>query len=445
MKNFDNHPINSEKEPVAQEAINTKVTPQFLDYFKNKIKKVLTKKIFIKEWSGDHAMQLIENGKAHEMITYKQRFNGLPEDKELALIMIKNGSAQDVALYLNRFEGLNIEVALKLIEGGWGNEVTKNLEKFEGLVADRDLAMVLVQYGAADSVATYIKKFAKLDKEVILKLLENKINYKDLSIIGENLDRFDGLDNEVAIKLIDNGLSYSVLDNLGKFKGINTDIIASLIDQNGEGIVIDNLEKLNGLLDKSIAMKIIEKGKAEFILENIEKFSGLVADKNLALTIMRQGDVKSVVKNLKRFSGLDKEIALQLIKTGLFDNITKRKIGHEIALKINQFIGLDKEVAILLIKDGGSEEVLENMEKFSGLVADKNLALTMIDFEHGARAVSWNLDKFIGLDKEVAKRLLISGRAKEVGDGLKYFKIEAEDVASFKNEISYYEKQQMRV
>ncbi len=410
-------------------------------------------------FSKDQALQLIQDGRADDIIENIEKFTGL--DKEVALKLIEAGKGKFVAHELIKFTSLDEGVIFKLIEAGSGGslaymfayhaedfpdldqkkfviklieagrlacaEVVHHLNKFTCL--DEEVALKLIGVGGGGSVAYHLNKFTNINYEAIAsKLIEigegkSVASNFDLFIgldqkkfasklieagegasVGQHIEKFPDLDKrEITLKLIEAGSALIVSRNLDKFAGLDEEVIFKLIEAGGAEGVAAQIKEFPNLSHEKIALKLIEIGKGESVGLYLNRFTQL-DQKKIALKLIEIGKGESVVLHFNKFSKLEqKEIALKLIEAG----------GSEsIATHLDRLTNLDKEIAFKLIEARQGRSVVANMEKFIGL-NQKEIVLKLIEVEDAAAIVD-SLDKFTDLDKEVALGLIKGGNSKLV-------------------------------
>lgn len=165
----------------------------------------------------------------------------------------------------------------------------------------------------------------------------------------------------------------------------------------------DQLKKQN--LDKEFALHCLNNPEALISLVNhLDDFYGL--DKEIALALIAKDQqypdfylAQSVFTHAGKFEGL--ELNKELFLFCLENNVSSTVLD----LHLDKFSGLDKEVALLILDQPSSEHnlVINHLDKFSGL--DKEVALKLIK-ESQIDALCNHLDKFSDLDKEVAQLLI---------------------------------------
>lgn len=218
---------------------------------------------------------------------------------------------------------------------------------------------------------------------------------------------------KIALKLIDDGEYETVVENLEKFQGLDyIEIAQKLIEAGDAEDIAFNLEKFQGLNHSEIALKIIEAGHGRSVALSLEKFQGL-NHKEIAEKLIEAGQGCPVVDNLEKFQGLDhNKIALKIIEAGE---------GASVARYLEKFQGVDyKEIAEKLIETGQGDNIAFNLEKFQGLNHGE-IALKIIEAGQG-KSVAKNLKKFQGLNhSDIALKIIESGDGGSVAVNLEKF------------------------
>ena len=106
-----------------------------------------------------------------------------------------------------------------------------------------------------------------------------------------------------------------------------------------------------------------------------------------------------------------------------------------VARNLEKFEGLDNEIAKLLIEAGKWKVVVEYIKHFEGL--DNEIAKLLIEAGEWW-TVARNLEKFEGLDKEIAKMLIEAGRWWTVARNLEKFEwVDHNEIAKLLIELGY--------
>ncbi len=131
---------------------------------------------------------------------------------------------------MSRFEWLDNEVAMKLIANGYWWLVAKHLTLFSW-VDHKEIALALLAKKKWDDLLSHISKFDRisLDREIAMKLLENKTRYSFADRIQYfTLEPWDYKD--IAYTLVCRGEGNSIDRNLYKFTWLTPEDIIYLND-----------------------------------------------------------------------------------------------------------------------------------------------------------------------------------------------------------------------
>ncbi|HEC20939.1 MAG TPA: hypothetical protein ENI70_00290 [Candidatus Peregrinibacteria bacterium] len=287
-----------------------------------------------------------------------------------------------------------------------GEEVSKEIRKLAD-TTDREVIFWLAEAGFDNYIN--FEKVIELDpedrKEIILRLINKEL----ICNVLKNLGKLGKLGEEVTSELIEVGYKWAVTRNPKIFR----------LDQ-------DQKKQLTLLLiegtDRAIELKIerdnstyLENAGYESMEELMDKrFNNARASmlaggigNNAANIVMRGTDeLESIFKD--RFIGLglilDKEIALKLIKHGFMRVLSQCS---------EKFEGLDKEVILAILdinattkEDFGSIGGISNIVK-NGKGLDREIAIRLIEYNsNGASAVIENIERFEGITKKEAKKLI---------------------------------------
>ena len=154
-----------------------------------------------------------------------------------------------------------------------------------------------------------------------------------------------------------------------------------------EDLKIDRiLEKSKGVSHKKIAKLLIEKGNHKAVARNLEKFEGLNSE--TAKLLIEKGRSFIVAENLEKFEGVDhKEIAKFIIEKGAW-----RTPPVSLVKNLEKFEGLDSEIAKLLIEKGYWSAVINNLKKFKKLDSETVELLIKEVREAEQRKNDWTKD-----------------------------------------------------
>ena len=262
-----------------------------------------------------------------------------------------------------------------------------------------------------------------------------------------DIEKYKELDGEVAMALIRNGDGKGVLEEselFGDFE-LNKEVMLALSANEGFIIQVQDLEKFVGL-DKEVAVRLMEKGFGHVVAKSPEKFSGL--DQEIVLRLIELGNALSLVSNIEKLEGIDhKKFILKILEQ---DKILHSRSLMTLSDSIEKFTGLDKEVALALIRSGYANSILSHPEKFTGL--DKEVFLLLIGYlmnnlEYEAmRFLGSILDRFTGLDSDVAFELVSKGWGSIVLEHKSAFKdLDLKEIEEFLNRKKAEDEQLSRM
>ncbi|MBU1445997.1 hypothetical protein KKD70_01905 [Patescibacteria group bacterium] len=263
--------------------------------------------------------------------------------------------------------------------------------------------------------------------------------------IGNSSERLKGgisLNSQIESELNQNS-DISNIRNASRDSALQ--ILANMLSQDKKDVlyVMQHRSEFVALSDKDIALKLIDSGYAWYVLSNLDRFQEL--DKEVALKL-----IASLQKNSSlygsfsfeplSFTGLDQEVFFELYKnshnsdllnqldrfTGLDKWFALILDKHDLAVNLNKFSGLDSELALKLIEDGYVYEVENNLDSFEGL--SNQVAVKLIQYSDKWRFAS-NLKRFKGLSCDIALELIKAGEAEFVGRYLDRFKNLDQEVA----------------
>lgn len=369
------------------------------------------------------------------------KFSGLDQQSTILHLIDKyhNHDPVGAAAFvknIDKFENPSIEAVIRLLQvkGSMGRlagdkffeEISERISVF-----NMEFAKQLLEIDTNDKqdkpfgfkiLAKYINKFENFDTDFALRLLEIRDDsdsvrskrYAGADFLAENLDKIQNLDAEFAHRLLEKANGAGVLvRNIDKFSGLDhRDIVNRILDSSnkyGLGALANNLDKLVGVDFEDVTLRLLDKLSFDFSWD-ISKLQN--PSSKVALRLMRGGDTmcSRVSENLGKFHGLDTKFALSLLEGDIYG--TKSEI---LAENIDKFEGINfKDIALRLIKikgvsgeTHGARHFVNNIDKFSGLDTDVALRLLKVNAEYLALTV----DKFEGLDhQDIANRFIDTGK-----------------------------------
>jgi len=317
--------------------------------------------------------------------------NGVKFNHDTCQALIDLRKSSLVANNLEKFEGVDHkEVVRSLMRSNDFGSVVHSLEKFDG-VDHGKIAQWLMEHNQFGILANNLEKFEGVDRKKIADwLMENK----QYSCIANNLEKFEGVDHDNLITCLLTGSSDDLsvlLNNLEKFEGVDyNDLAKRIIHQRRISILRGRGRLVKfGLLDKSVSDLLIESNEPVLVLENLDSFEQVDFEALLEKLILI--NPATLLQNIEKFEGVDhSEIAKQIIDAS--DYGSEHVAGHLYKLR-----GLDAEVAEKLIANGRLQNVIDNLDKFSGL--DKNRLVRLALKGDGADVLAINSEKFSFDDK----------------------------------------------
>jgi hypothetical protein len=270
---------------------------------------------------------------------------------------------------LFELQKLDKEIILKLIEKHemriYVNDLLTKIQESDR----KEVALEFIKEGEGHDVANKLGELPELDrKEVALKLIE----FDKSCDIANNLDKLPESDRkEIALKLIEASEGYNIANNLDKLPESDRKEIALKLIEASEGYnIANNLDKLPESDRKEVALKLIEMEFAGPMLYNLDKLPESDR-KEIALKLIEVGKYYEVVKHLKQFSELDMNIAIMLID---LDEAGEVAANLEI-FKISDY----NEIALRMIeKNEQGESMIYHRDKFRELDY-KKIAISMIE------------------------------------------------------------------
>jgi len=317
------------------------------------------------------------------------------EQREIALKLIKAGGGACASLVgdIYKFKGLDCDVAIALIEAGYGWAVGQSLHCFQG-IDHKEIALKIIEAGQGKNLMFGPESFENLDCDVANKLIEANLT----SVLDSNLEYFQNLDDNVAAKLIKAGDGYRIaryisnfdeayhndiaLKILGAkegamretlaayldyFKHLSIDVARRLCEMGAFGAVGRSIKSFISL-DREIALKLIEAIQGDRVAQNIECFEE--GDHSaIALKLIETGGSDFLIDNLSGFKNLNSEVALKLIEAGMSDHV---------AFALSKFQSLDHEVAFKLIEAIQGSRVVDFIDRFKN-IDHREVALRLIE------------------------------------------------------------------
>ncbi len=164
-------------------------------------------------------------------------------------------------------------------------------------------------------------------------------------------------------------------------------------------------------LDNDFANSLIESNEIDFLADNINRFKNL--NYQVAKVLISQGEGCAVLENREVFISVSQE----QLKTAFF-----AEGDYAIFVEyLDLFGGLDKkEIVKELMANGHIDIIITNLEIFGELIDHKKFAKYLMR-NNSIHMFVFNLDKFRGLDLEVAEQLIDKGFGEYVVPNLNSF------------------------
>jgi hypothetical protein len=401
----------------------------------------------------DVAVNLIKHGCVEEVVARPECFSGLVLDEGIVRMIIDvKGDDGKLIIQHNfwKFSGPSFDCyktptgyligTLKLTVPKW-DDVAKEMKEIPGLVLDDKSVSEIIGKGLVDFALDYLEEFEISDySNILIKSIKEYYDRYGKESIGtwptymslmNNFHKFKSLNKIVSDKFlllagnppnkIKPPCSIIIdlkIENLDQFEDPDMDTVRGLININRCQVVAENLEKIKNPDYREIAVRILE---AKISLDDFHwTFGGSEVPK-------RSGQV--VLDYFNNFIGVDRrDIAFEFIKN--------HHQGHLVLENLDKFPGLilDRPMALYFVRYGQGKILLENLDKFPGLVLDQEIALCFIQnlqkdilFEH--------LDKFVGLDHEAIVRELVKCQPHGFIFKEQYDKLEIKDKDKFCSSI----------
>jgi len=377
------------------------------------------------------AYKLFKRQNSWPVLHNLDKFSGI-EAEEVVAWMIESGDGRDLIAVLEIFKDKDIDhqkIARVFIGSRSGvhyeSTLVKNLEKFKNLDLD-DIVDRLLKEGEGNLVAENLEKFIGIDHQ---KLADQLIESYRKYAIADNLEKFEGLDHQkLADQLIESNTGNAVANNLDKFEGVDKKEVAQkLIDSDQLEAVISNIQNFNGLVNrKEIAQQAFDHGLEEYLVKNLKNFKG-INHQQTALKLIDLGKTELIINYIDHFSGLDQEIALKLIEA-LSEKKGSLKFYYLFSNRLEHFKNLDHQIiAQKIIEAGGGDDVSKLLGDLKDL--NKTIALKLIDLGK-AESVIYYIDKFNNLDQEVVLRLIENKKIRKVIEILdKFVNLDFKEIA----------------
>lgn len=316
---------------------------------------------------------------------------------------------------INEYEKLPQINAVKfLLENRQYGAVAKNIGNLSELrEADYiDIANQLLASPEPSLIAENLERFRGLDHFNVLRRL---LELREFEAVSENLDKFICQINfqELALDLIKNGLGFSLARNLPKFIGLDhRKVVILLIDSGSGGAVAANVRNFSNVDHSIVARDLISAGFGKIVGDYLSSFQGL--DFVLVSELLFQvSDGYVVIQNLEKFYGIDHGKLVGKITSGEFDTLINNV--HKFDVAVRPRLG----AMLVSTSDESARQALANHEKFN-ISLGLEMAQLLLKYDRASALVAF-LDKFTGLNEDIATQLVRSGRATKVARCLDSF------------------------
>lgn len=220
-----------------------------------------------------------------------------------------------------------------------------------------------------------------------------------------------------AMKLLEMGKADFLMSDFDMFQWLDGNVAMKLLEVWSTKVyqfVLDHLDTFIWLQHKPLVMKLLENEEiwVKLVKRNFSKFEWMDKEVAIKLITIKASDI--VASNIKKFHWLDEEIAIHLVTAW----------EYQFVRYLDGFDWLDtKKIAMLMIKkwseDLGWLYVAQYIRSFAS-VHHKALALALIAEQQAENLLRY-LDYFVWLDLEVAKALIKAWYAKEVDEKIDRF------------------------
>lgn len=236
--------------------------------------------------------------------------------KDTALTLIREGEANTVARRIERFPVGDETLAHALIDAGESQAVLRHHERFPGLRFDAALAERIIDAGDAGHIIKAIERGKvpgfKVNTALVEKLLATgDADNADVAydLVREKKIENYSLDAAFAKRLVDSGSAITALVHVDELGPLAPEHAVKTIQQGHGEIVLNNKELFDGLVYDGPLFNELAKytNNPKMLLSKLDKFNldgpGVI-DKEAAASIAAR-DPQLVGRELYRFKGLD--------------------------------------------------------------------------------------------------------------------------------------------
>lgn len=334
-----------------------------------------------------------------------------PQDKELFNAALEFG---ELLPYAELFSDLDEEAAAEeAINNGYADVLIENLDRFPSLDRNK-LAMQIVEsnnWASVDALLDHIDEFPDLDKDKLSTILFGSPQGR--LYILDYIDLFPNVNQtELALRVM-NYDSILLGRNLPRLPKADHKVIAdAAFMTNNVDLLAAFLNEFPEVDQQKLANMLFYQDRQDLVLEYFTEFTDL-DKKELASRLIEEGFAQKMVeRGAVHFPGADlKELADHLIDRHMFQSLIN---------DIDDFPDLDhKYLAQKVIDEGKAYLLLPVLDKFPDI--DKlAFAQTLIDYGISA-TVALNINKFGGLETEIGKRIIESGKPHVVAANIERF------------------------
>ncbi|MCK9439212.1 hypothetical protein M0Q39_04090, partial [Patescibacteria group bacterium] len=383
---------------------------------------------------------------------YNNRNHANVKDLEKFYEMAENGYAPALLERTANYDvGFDKKILIeKLKKNRQSSYILRRYDLEEGIATDSLIANIINE-GDMDVLAAKINKIDNIGEENIIKLWENGYG----RAIKKNIKNFSHLSDKVLQLFIDAGEEYVIFSNFNSFKP-SSEALKGLIDNFGDrfadssidlkyfedcGLFDYFLEKVNSanslkkLLDKGFIgltadnkNKFVKKiGRTEafedfliYAIKNnslsdldfqisgdyldkfIEKNTGekIVSFFSIIKSIKNKPEDSFYIKNIDLFTNDDNQTL-----TSFFIKLSNENILSRSQEDLDLCFAADKDLANRLIETGKINLLIDNLEKFKKL--DQEIALKLVEVKAVDSLVN-NIEKFENLNRDFGNELMNS-------------------------------------
>ncbi|MSR85411.1 hypothetical protein EXS71_03195 [Candidatus Uhrbacteria bacterium] len=362
--------------------------------------------------------ELMKRHREDVVIKYARYFSGLDHKLFFRLIGAAHKQAEEQRTRERDSGTLRKAYTLATILFG-------NLQYFSPF--DQDDALRFIKLHATGSLLDQLDKFQITDEQQIVdRIIQTDKNGFQISSLIRYLDEFKTIDKRaLALRLIKEDHIREVLNGLGRFSSADYKDIALAIIHAGQVTQLEShmdkfherqssrhaydnqyaIVKLEAVFDSEVALAFIDADRIEAVVKHMSQFKEL--DRTVALRFIAIGYAHAVLEYMGHFKSLDKEVAIKIIHAhdeGGSEGRGKGLLIDQLIERLDKFIGLDDQIAQELIRRNASPEIARNLFSFHDL--GKTTAALLIERgEIGHILNAMDRDQFQGLDASIGAML----------------------------------------